>query len=245
MKMRAVVFAASLLVLGVALSPAAFAQGKPAPQPSPEMIQAGFLNAHPDLLWRTRGMDQYRAERFDEAFTRFQRAARYADKPSQGLVAEMYWTGRGVPQDRPLAYAWMDLAAERFWRPFLIRREIYWQSMSADERKQAIDVGKTLYAEFGDAVAKPRKAQVLRRERGNVTGSRTGFAGNVSIEIPSAGGSIRISGAEFYNPMYWDVDKYWAWQESVWKEARPGLVEVGPVSTPTPPSGQAEDKGTQ
>src|SRR3546814_6828921 len=80
----------------------------------------------------------------------FLRAARYADKPSQAMVAEMHWRGLGVPQDRELGYAWMDLAAERMYPNFVIKRERYWQLLDADQRSNAIERGQQLLAEYGD-----------------------------------------------------------------------------------------------
>ena len=66
-----------------------------------------------DLRFRLHGLEEFKAGRHEDAFKFFQRASFYADKPSQGMVAEMLWNGQGVAKDPALAYAWMDLAAER------------------------------------------------------------------------------------------------------------------------------------
>jgi hypothetical protein len=234
--------AASLLALSLSLAlPAAAQSGDQGPvnEPGAEVMAAGFMNAHPDLMYRSRGVERFRDGDYEEALVRFTRAARFADKPSQGMLGEMYWTGQGVAQDRAMAYAWMDLAAERMWRPFVIKREMYWNELSADERERALEEGQKLYAEYGDAVAKPRKEQVMSRERKNVVGSRTGaVSGAVSIQIPGPGGTETISAKDYYDDRYWEADTYWAWQERVWKEARPAMVDVGPLTTtanPTPP----------
>lgn len=201
------------------------------PRMTPEMLQAGLLNAHPDLRWRLQGMTDYDAGRHAVALPAFKRAARHADKPSAAMIAEMYWAGQGVEQDRAIAYAWMDLAAERAWRPFLIRREAMWEDLSAAERERALEVGQGIYAEFGDAVAKPRKERVLARAKRNITGSRLGFVGNLTIEVPGPGGmNTRIRGEDFYHPTLWQAERYWAWQESIWREPRVGTVDVGDVS---------------
>ena len=86
----------------------------------------GFLNAHPDLLYRLRGFELIKSNQFDKAAIAFQRAALYADKPSQAYVAGMHWEGMGVPRNRSLAYAWMDLAAERGYPDFIAMREKMW-----------------------------------------------------------------------------------------------------------------------
>ena len=235
---------ARTLVLGLALAPCmAVAMGTDdraqpptapapdAPRMTPEMLRAGLLSAHPDLKWRLNGMAEYEAGRHDLALPAFKRAARHADKPSAAMVAELYWAGQGVEADRPLAYAWMDLAAERGWKPFLVRREGMWAELSEVERARALDVGKGVYAEFGDAVAKPRKERALNRAKRNITGSRVGFVGNLAIEVPGPGGTnTRIRGEDFYHPTLWRADRYWAWQESIWREPRVGTVDVGAVS---------------
>src|SRR5690606_21961142 len=127
------------------------------------MSSSGFLAAHPDLRWRGEGLAAFEEGRTGEALTYFKRAARYADKPSQAMVAEMLWTGTGTPQDRPLAYAWMDVAAERAYIPFLSKREEYWNALSEAERAQALEAGAAVYDEYRDGVAKERLERLLRR----------------------------------------------------------------------------------
>src|SRR3546814_613891 len=78
----------------------------------PGILTEGFLSSHPDMRWRREGLYSYNQEEYDIAMDQFLRAARYADKPSQAMIAEMYWKGIGVPRDRELGYAWMDWAAE-------------------------------------------------------------------------------------------------------------------------------------
>jgi TPR repeat protein len=65
------------------------------------------------------GMQVYKYKHREYAMQPFRRASFFADQPSQGMVAEMYWNGDGVPCDRALAYARMDLAAERGYASFL------------------------------------------------------------------------------------------------------------------------------
>ena len=199
----------------------------PDPTADPLMISAGFLGWHPDLRFRLLGLDAIKAHKDADAFKFFQRAGFYADKPSQGMVAEMLWNGQGVEQDRALAYAWMDLAAERGYAGFLGLRERYWNALDADERARALQVGQEVYARYGDAAAKPRIATQLRRGRKEVTGSRTGFAGNTQIYVPGPGGYQQIDGTKFYDPRYWDPDKYQQWHDTIWQKPRVGRVTVG------------------
>lgn len=200
---------------------------------SAEMMTEGFLSAHPDLRWRREGLHSYANARYDEAMDHFLKAARYADKPAQAMIAEMYWKGIGVPQDRAIGYAWMDLAAERFYSNFIIKREQYWGELSPAEQAAAIERGQPVLAEYGDAVAKSRMARILRKSR-SATGSRVGFSGNLDIipfTGPNAGKGIRIRADEYYAAKYWQPEKYFEWQDQMWDAppARKGRVDVGDV----------------
>ena len=201
----------------------------PDPTENQLMMSAGFLSSHPDLRYRLLGLEEFRSARHEDALRFFQRAGFYGDKPSQGMVAEMYWSGQGTPRDPVLGYVWMDLAAERGYEGFLLLRERYWKQLTEEQRERAIDVGQAIYAKYGDAAAQPRLAAVLRRERRNVTGSRTGFAGNVKIYVPGPGGFEQIDGTKFYDERFWDPKLYQAWHDSVWMKPRVGRVSVGEV----------------
>jgi len=64
------------------------------PTQDPVLLSAGFLSAHPDLRFRILALEKREAGKLEEAFRLFQRAAWYADKPSQAMVAEMLWFSR-------------------------------------------------------------------------------------------------------------------------------------------------------
>lgn len=215
------------------LAPAALAQKTAAPARPPDpttdplILSAGFLTAHPDLRYRLLGLEEMKQGKFEDAFRFFQRAAFYADKPSQGMVAEMLWNGQGIERNPSLAYAWMDLAAERGYAGFLGLRERYWNALTVEQRTQALAQGQEIYARYGDAAAQPRLATVLRRERRRLTGSRTGFAGNVQIYVPGPSGFEQIDGTKFYDERYWDPGQYQAWHDSIWMKPRVGRVSVG------------------
>lgn len=218
---------AALLTLLLAAPAHAAQKAPPDPTADPLLITAGFLTHHPDLKYRLLGLEAYKEQRYDDAMRYFRRAGFYADKAAQGMVAEMHWKGEGTPVDRALAYAWMDLAAERGYAGFLGLREKYWNALDAAERERALREGEAIYARFGDAAAKPRYEFQLRTGRRNITGSRTGFAGNVQIVIPGPAGEQSIDGSKFYDERYWDAKKYWAWHDSVWMKPRIGRIEIG------------------
>ena len=191
-------------------------------------------------MWRLRGMERYQKGEYDEALTDFRRAARYADKPAQAMVAEMLWKGEGVKVDRALAYAWMDLAAERGYPMLAIFREQYWGQLTAEEQKHALEVGTKVYAEYRDSVAKLRLEEKLRIARSETTGSRTGDASSLKIYLPSPTGDIFINGVEFYDPQYWDPKEYWQWASKGWTELPKAHVTVGPLTSD--PQAEAERK---
>ena len=229
-------FRNSLIVLALALActaPAVPARAASAaadnPAEDPLLITAGFLNHHPDMRYRILGMRAYEKGEHARAFGYFRRAAFYADKAAQGMVAEMYWKGEGVERDPVMGYVWMDLAAERGYRGFLGLRERYWSELDMGQRARAVEAGQEVYARFGDAAAKPRYEFVLRTGRKQMTGSRTGFNRGVQIELPGPSGSQSIEGSKFYDPRYWDAKKYWAWQDGIWMKPRIGSVTVGEI----------------
>lgn len=190
----------------------------------------GFLRYHPDMRHRNEGAKAFQDGFFGDALTHFTQAARYADKASQAMIAEMHFTGTGVPRDRALGYAWMDLAAERAYPAFLALREAYWAALTPEEQARAVDVGQDIYAEFEDAVARPRMERQLVRGKRSMTGSRVGARGNMEIQMAGPGGlPITITGEQFYDDRYWEPREYWAWQDEVWSAPLRGRVDVLPI----------------
>lgn len=215
----------STLVFLLALSNAASAID---PMPVDDQLivySRAFLNAHPDLRYRAIGMESYAKGNFKEAFHYFKLGAYYSDKPSQGMVAEMLWKGEGVSIDRPVAYAWMDLAAERLYKDLIIRREKFWAELTPDEREQAITKGKAIYSKYGDEAAQRRLKNVLERNRRYVTGSRTGFIGVLKLYVNGPNGTpIPINGDDFYQDKFWKMDDYLEWQSTTWQALPTGTV---------------------
>lgn len=237
----------ALLALGPAGTAAARADAEPPPPPTDEranserdreiMATTAFANGHPDMRFRADGLYFLRRGQVEDAITRFRRAARYADKPSQAMLGELYWTGQGVEVDRALGYAWMDLAAERGYRSFLVLRERYWSEMTEAERARAVEVGGPLFEQYGDAVAKPRLERVMRRALTRVTGSRTGFQGNLRVVLPGpAGSSIEVR--DLYAERYWNPERYYEWQDEVWRAPSRARVTVGELEVA--PGGELE-----
>jgi len=220
---------ASLALLVLAL-----AVGLASANDDPEFTQVrSFIDAHPDLYWRKQGVADYERGRYAEAMTDFRRAARYSDKPSQAMIAQMFWNGEGVKADRVMAYVWADLAAERNYPAFIATREKFWRELSADEQRAAVSAGQATFDEYGDAVAKQREARALRLARINVTGSRTGHVGTLVVRLPLPDGREYVTdGALYYADQYWKPEQYWHWQDRTWTQPPEGKVEVGPIQAP-------------
>lgn len=223
---------ATLLLGGTAATPAA----EPA-APSPLSLQehavvssAAYLKGHPDLRYRQLGMAAAEQRKFVDARRYYTLAARHADKLSQALMAELLWNGQGGPADRALGYAWMDLAAERGTEWLLLRREAYWAALDEAERKRAVDEGQALYAEFADPVAKPRQEKEMRRNMGEMTGSRTGALGSTVMQVRFNGQLVRVLPEVYYAPRLWQPDAYWNWQAQQLQEAS-AAVNVGTPRT--------------
>ncbi len=219
----------------------AYAKSKVAELPDDVFIvqSRSFMASHPDLSSRSLGMQSYQKGRFTEAMRQFRKGAYYADKPSQAMIAEMLWNGEGVEQNKPEAYAWIDLAAERLYKDLVAKRENYWEALNANERQQAITLGRSIYDKYGDAVAKRRIENILERDRRNITGSRTGYVGVLKIEIPGPGGMpINVNGEQFYQDKFWQPELYWRWQNVTWKALPSGTVtasELIPIKADVKP----------
>lgn len=195
------------------------------------MVAAGFLGSHPDLRYRSLGLEEFGEGKYSEAFQKFRRAAYYSDKPSQAIIGEMLWVGVGVQKDRALAYVWMGLAAERGYTSFSKKRDRYWSELGEMERVRARQEGPAIRAEYRDVAAEPRLQVVLNRERNKATGSRTGSTATpMKIVVPGVG---TLDSSQYYDPKYWDPKQYRMWQDSIWQELRIGRVDVGEVEQVT------------
>lgn len=219
------------LALGLATALAAVsavaldAPAAPAPVPQAVLDSPGFLAHHPDLRYQQEGLARLQRGANEAAMRSFLRAARHADKLSQAMIARMYWQGVGVRPDPALGYAWMDLAAERGYPPLLAERESMWAALDAEQQDRAIEVGRGLYAEYGDEVARPRMAEALRIGlRRSLAGSRTGWSSGVRQLEPNMDGFFDLRrGAtariDTLDPRWWDPERYWQLQDERWAGA--------------------------
>jgi len=222
------------------------AQPQVDPSNNDSMLAGGFLEGHPDLLYRSQGLDAYQNRDFSTAIERFRKAAYYGDKASQAIVGEMLWSGVGIGADRVMALVWMDLAAERGYPRFVGTRNGYWNALTPAERQRARNLADKLFEEYGDAATEPRLARALRRERTKITGSRVGsMTSNVQIIVPGYGS---MDASQFYNPKFWDPKEYRAWHDAFWKNVKDATVVVGEpekldqIKQPLTPSNQGKPR---
>lgn len=222
---------APLLLALLAPSPQARADGDKGTAPPriygiPEqLLTGGFLEAHPDLDHRMRGVALDKKQDPASALHEYRRAAWYGDKPSQARIGEMYWNGQGVDQDPVLGFLWMALAAEREQREFSLLKLFYWQHLDPAQQAQARAQAPALEEEYGDDAALHRLAVVMRREQRRGTGGLLGYN-------PSAGPLFMSNGLDpelYYAETYWKPEQYLALRDRMWEQSLQGQVKVGDV----------------
>ncbi len=250
-------FIPPLLAIGCALSSTAMAAAAPAADPiaaeqavaveSDARVLADFdalaktaVN-HPNELHRIYATKAAASGNWGDAARSFRIAARYADKYSQHRLSLLYWHGVGVRTDRVEAYVWADLAAERGYPQFLAIRERMWRELSPQQQAEVPTRGRRIVDEYADSIAKPRFERTLAQGKRQMTGSRTGFDAGLGIFSPGPGNQLLnpVGGVNLqamYAESRTNPDKYWAFEDKVWKE---GLVTVGeiedaPEATQTP-----------
>ncbi|MEO7072033.1 MAG: hypothetical protein ABI300_03260 [Rhodanobacter sp.] len=206
--------------------------------------------AHPDLFYRDLAVRAYQDGDKHATEGLLLKAASYADKPAQAMLAAMYWNGDGVAKDRPRGYAWMDLAADHGYKDLLVQREHYWAQLGAAERELAVSAGRQIYAGYNDSAGLRKLDQALKRAADQATGSRTEFGGNnLTVRLrggaagpalgpkngtgPTVLGGTPVRGTDYYSPQLWSATPYAKLKDRVWEYARDesGTVEIGPLQS--------------
>ncbi|HET7844663.1 MAG TPA: hypothetical protein VFL14_10970 [Xanthomonadales bacterium] len=212
-----------------------------APQALKDLDFAALLpvetSGHIDQYFRRKGFESYRQGRVSGAREYFRYAAKFGDKTSQLALALLHRNGEGGPRDDAMAYAWLDLAAQRGYPSFLARREQVWNELDEAQRERAVDLTTELYATYGDRVAKKRFANHMRRYLRNSVWSHpslhTGrlividnYCGDAAgFRAPPGAGCRRDN--DYVRPERFDMDVYWAEQDRLWMPQ--GKVEVLPL----------------
>lgn len=198
------------------------------------MADEVYLQYHPDQQYRNLALEAYAQQDYANALSYFMEAARYADKASQAFIAGMYWEGLGVPSDPAMAYAWIDLASERRTPELLAYREHYWSQLDAAQRERASSIGLDLYAQYGDEVAQERLERIMLKGQSRAAATRSPY--------------LYVNGhVEWYQSKFWRPRQYWAFQETLIRDAMPpvdamGEVHVRPLEPVREPPANANDR---
>lgn len=192
-------------------------------------------SGHLDQFFRKRGFESYQDGSYEWARRYFEFAAAYGDKISQFALATLHRNGEGVPRDAALAYAWLDLAAERGYPEFLAQREAVWNSLDAAQRERAVMITTELYARYGDRVAKRRHAQQIRRYLRRSLVSHPSIKGHIVSVDKHCRGAVRgidlLEGFgcrdDDFSADRFDPKAYWVAQDEPWLPQ--GKVDVGPL----------------
>lgn len=102
------------------------------------------------------GAQNYGTQHTEAAQRFFKEAAGWASKPAQYVLGIMALNGDHQPMDRPLAYAWFTLAAERNTPRFVQPRDALKATLKPNELRRADAYLADMRRTYADAVAAPR-----------------------------------------------------------------------------------------
>lgn len=144
----------------------------------------------------------HQAGQYASALSKYESAARWADKFAQFNIGVMHLKGQGTEFDPARALAWFQLAAERGY-PMMVSMVQDLEDMVDDPTRRKAERIRVEELEpvFGDEVAIERTHRRMQRDRRRATGSRVGFAG--FLRVIDRNGFSR-DGAEFYAAEKWD-----------------------------------------
>jgi len=177
----------ALILLGSA--PCAFAQGaEPGSIPRFDFNNSfgGTAGTDPSVTnavhalekAQQRADEQYKAERYERAFSMYKTLAEYGDKFSQYRVAFMHQHGRGVPQDPMQTFAWSYLAAENGEPGFVKYHKQVRKQFTGEDLKRAKQLAGEYLRDYGTYAQASRARGLISREMRKCSGSRTGATCN-------------------------------------------------------------------
>ncbi|NBB68752.1 MAG: hypothetical protein GVY33_00285 [Alphaproteobacteria bacterium] len=178
----------------------------------------------PGYTLNSEGQRAYEQGRFFDARHRFERAAYWADKLAQYNLGVIYYRGDGVDRDPARAWAWFELSAERGYPEFVDTAEAVWLELEESGRRRARDIHAELLPRYGDASAVDRTAERMRRERMDITGSRTGFIG--TLKVVDKNGFTR-DGEDYFAAEKWDFHQIVQLETRLFKAIARGNVRMG------------------
>jgi hypothetical protein len=140
--------------------------------------EARFL---PGMYYFHKGCEYYQRGEVESAIHAWEIAAGWAMKDAQYDLGIAYFKGYGVAVDRPRGIAWLALAAERKDEAFETSLAAAWDEATPDEHNRANEIWRELAKQYGDAVTLPRAQNHFNAELNQITGSRVGMPGHVTV----------------------------------------------------------------
>ena len=134
------------------------------------------------------GVHAFQKKDYAFAVQMYEVAASWAFKPAEYNLGVMYARGQGVAADLPRAMAWMALAAERNDARYVEAREAVYAEMTKEQFEQANVIWRDLKKTYGDEVALKRAKARWAEVRSQMTGSRVGSVGNLTVGLPNPNG---------------------------------------------------------
>jgi TPR repeat protein len=134
------------------------------------------------------GVHAFQKKDYAFAIQMYEVAASWAFKPAEYNLGVIYARGQGVPADLPRAMAWMALAAERNDARYVEAREAVYAELSKEQFEQANVIWRDLKKTYGDEVALKRAKARWAEVRSQMTGSRVGSVGNLTVGLPAPNG---------------------------------------------------------
>ncbi len=140
------------------------------------------------------------------ALEMFELAGYWANKIAQYNVGIMYFNGIGsLPVDKVRGVAWLGIAAEQHGELADAALQAAYAQLTPEQRVDADGIFRSLDEKYGDAVTLRRALNRYEDERRNVTGSRVGFVGNMTVY--NSDGSFQ-SGNSYYADQKKEFDDY-------------------------------------
>ena len=201
-------------------------------------------DGRPGIYYFYRGVEAVDRKQFAFARDMYEASASWGYKPAQYNLAIMYAKGEGVAIDKPRAMAWAALAAERGDKDYVEAREVIYATLTKDEFAQANVIWRDLKPTYADEHALRRAKARWAEVKAAMTGSPTGFPGNLRVgghdhmgtEFSGANGFIlnagSIDGAVAYRQFRESKDPY----DPRFVPDVKGTATVGPIEPVDPPA---------
>jgi hypothetical protein len=135
----------------------------------------------PGMYYFHKGCEYYRYGDVESAIHAWEIAAGWAMKDAQYDLGIAYFRGLGVDVDRPRGIAWLALAAERKDEAFETSLAAAWDDATPVEQDRANEIWRELAKQYSDAAALPRAQNHFNAELNQITGSRVGMPGHVTV----------------------------------------------------------------